>query len=93
MLFRSCAGLGAVHVAGQGGVAWALGKLPAALTAVTILVQPVVAGLLSWAVFKETLTPLQLLGGAVVLAAIVLAQWSAAAKEKGAEAEAAAPVS
>ncbi|RZI98297.1 MAG: EamA/RhaT family transporter, partial [Brevundimonas sp.] len=74
--WAACAGLGLVHVAGQGGVAWALGKLPAALTAVTILVQPVVAGLLSWAVFKETLTPLQLLGGAVVLAAIVLAQWS-----------------
>ena len=73
----------------------------------TILVQPVVAGLLSWWVFKETLTPLQLLGGAVVLAAIVLAQWSSsgrvgsggpegpttAAKQKGAEAEAAAPSS
>ena len=74
--WAACIGLGLVHVAGQGGVAWALGKLPATITAVTILVQPVVAGLVSWWVFGETLTPVQALGGALVLAAIVLAQWS-----------------
>jgi drug/metabolite transporter (DMT)-like permease len=76
MGWAACIGLGLVHVAGQGGVAWALGKLPATITAVTILVQPVVAGLVSWWVFGETLTPVQALGGALVLAAIVLAQWS-----------------
>ena len=74
--WAACIGLGLVHVAGQGGVAWALGKLPATITAVTILVQPVVAGLVSWWVFGETLTPVQALGGALVLAAIVLAQWT-----------------
>ncbi len=74
--WAACIGLGLVHVTGQGGVAWALGKLPATITAVTILVQPVVAGLVSWWVFGETLTPVQALGGALVLAAIVLAQWS-----------------
>jgi len=63
-------------VAGQGGVAWSLGKLPASVTAVTILIQPIVAGLLSWWIFGETLTPVQALGGALVLAAIVLAQLS-----------------
>ncbi|MFJ6023209.1 DMT family transporter [Brevundimonas sp. NPDC092305] len=89
--WAACIGLGLVHVAGQGGVAWALGRLPAALTAVTILVQPVVAGLLGWRIFGETLTPIQLAGGAVVLAAVVLAQWSSRRKT-GAEAEAAAPV-
>ncbi len=72
----ACVGMGVMHVAGQGGVAWALGKLPASVTAVTILVQPIVAGLLSWWIFGETLTPVQALGGALVLAAIVLAQWS-----------------
>jgi drug/metabolite transporter (DMT)-like permease len=76
MGWAACIALGLVHVAGQGGVAWALGKLPATLTAVTILVQPVVAGLVSWWAFGETLTPVQALGGALVLAAIVLAQWS-----------------
>lgn len=80
--WAACIGLGLVHVAGQGGVAWALGKLPAALTAVTILIQPVVAGLLSWWVFGETLTPVQALGGVVVLGAVVLAQWSARASSR-----------
>lgn len=89
--WAACAGLGLMHVVGQGGVAWSLGRLPAALTAVTVLIQPVVAALLGWLIFAETLTPVQALGGAVVLGAIVLAQWSAA-KKKGAEAEAAAPV-
>ena len=42
----------------------------------TILIQPIVASLLSWWIFGETLTPVQALGGALVLAAIVLAQWS-----------------
>lgn len=76
MGWAACIALGLVHVTGQGGVAWALGKLPATITAVTILVQPVVAGLVSWWAFGETLTPIQALGGAIVLAAIVLAQWS-----------------
>ncbi len=89
--WAACAGLGLMHVVGQGGVAWSLGRLPAALTAVTVLIQPVVAALLGWLIFAETLTPVQAVGGAVVLAAIVLAQWSSV-KKKGAEAEAAAPL-
>ena len=64
-------------------VAWALGKLPASVTAVTILIQPVVAGLLGWWIFGETLTPVQALGGALVLGAIVLAQRSQRAKPDG----------
>jgi drug/metabolite transporter (DMT)-like permease len=65
-----------MHVFGQGGVAWALGRLPASVTAVTILIQPIVAALLGWWVFGETLTPIQAAGGALVLAAVVLAQRS-----------------
>lgn len=90
--WAACAGLGVVHVAGQGGVAWSLGRLPAALTAVTVLIQPVVAALLGWLIFAETLTPVQAVGGVVVLAAIVLAQW-ASVQKKGAEPESPAPVS
>ena len=75
--WAACIGLGLVHVAGQGGVAWSLGRLPAAITAVTILIQPVVAGVLSLLIFGETMTLLQLLGGIVVLGAVILAQWSA----------------
>ena len=72
-------------------MAWALGRLPAALTAVTVLIQPVVAAMLGWLMFAETMTAPQLLGGAAVLAGVVLAQL-ASVRKKGAEAEAAAPV-
>ena len=78
--WAACVAMGVMHVFGQGGVAWALGKLPASVTAVTILIQPVVAGLLGWWIFGETLTPVQALGGALVLGAIVLAQRSQRAK-------------
>lgn len=81
--WAACVGLGVMHVVGQGGVAWSLGKLPASVTAVTILIQPIVASLLSWWVFGETLTPIQALGGVLVLAAIVLAQWSSRKPKDG----------
>ena len=74
--WAACVALGVMHVFGQGGVAWALGRLPASITAVTILIQPIVAALLGWWIFGETLTPIQAAGGALVLAAIVLAQRS-----------------
>ena len=90
--WAACAGLGLMHVIGQGGVAWSLGRLPAALTAVTVLIQPVVAALLGWLLFAETMTAIQLLGGAALLGGVLLAQWSSL-KKKGAEAVAAAPVS
>lgn len=83
-------GLGVMHVIGQGGVAWALGRLPASVTAVTILVQPVVAAILGWILFVEALTPVQALGGALVLGAVVLAQRSTQ-KKAGAEPESPAP--
>jgi drug/metabolite transporter (DMT)-like permease len=74
--WAACAAMGLMHVAGQGGVAWSLGRLPASVAAVVILVQPVVAAGLGWLIFGETMTPVQMLGGVLVLAAIVMAQWS-----------------
>ena len=68
------AGLGVMHVAGQGSIAWALGRLPAPLAALVVLVQPVVAALAAWAAFGERLTPLQLLGGAIALGGVAVAQ-------------------
>ena len=76
--WAACVGLGVVHVVGQGGVAWSLGRLPTALTAATVLIQPIAAAVLGWLLFAETLTLVQAIGGGVVLGAIVLAQWSAA---------------
>jgi len=68
------AGLGVMHVAGQGSIAWALGRLPAPLAAVVVLVQPVVAALAAWAAFGERLTPMQALGGAIALGGVAIAQ-------------------
>jgi len=68
------AALGVVHVAGQGAIAWALGRLPAATASVTVLVQPVIAAALAYWLFGEALTPLQAVAGAAALAGVVLAQ-------------------
>lgn len=74
--WAACAGLGLMHVTGQGAIAWALGRLPTTLTALVVLVQPVVAALLGWLLLGEAVTPMQALGGAVVLAGVALAQAS-----------------
>lgn len=72
----ACVGLGVVHVAGQGAIAWALGRLPTSTASVVVLVQPVVAAILGWMLFNEALGPWQALGGAVALSGVVLAQWA-----------------
>lgn len=68
--------LGAMHATGQGLIAWSLGRLPAALTAVVVLIQPVVAALLGWILFGEAMTPLQGGAAALALAGVALAQSS-----------------
>jgi len=72
--WAAVAGLGMAHVFGQGSIAWALGRLPAATASVTVLVQPVAAAALAYAVFGEQLTWLQALGGALALTGVVIAQ-------------------
>ncbi len=79
--WAACAGLGVMHVVGQGLIAWALGRLPAALTSVVVLVQPVVAAGLGWLIFVEPIVPLQALGAAVLLSGVVLAQRSSIKSE------------
>lgn len=74
-------GLGVMHVAGQGSIAWALGRLPAATASVVVLVQPVVAAILGWILFAEALGPLQALGAAIALVGVVLSQ--AASRKAG----------
>ena len=76
--WAACAGLGLVHVTGQGSIAWALGRLPTSVAAVVVLIQPVVAGALGWVLFGESLTLLQGVGGAAALAGVAVAQLSAA---------------
>ena len=74
----ACIGLGVVHLVGQGCIAWALGRLPAATASVVIMVQPVLTGLLGWLIFAEAMGPLQMLGAVAALAGVVIAQFAAA---------------
>jgi len=61
------------HSAGQGLIAYALAQLPAAFSAVGLLLQPVLAGVFAWVLLSEPLSALQCAGGAIVLAGIYLA--------------------
>lgn len=79
-----CVALGLMHVAGQGSIAWALGRLPPASAAVTVCVQPVVAALLGWLLFNEGFSAWQGVGAAVALAGVVLAQWASRAPARAA---------
>ena len=62
------------HCAGQGLIAYSLAHLPAAFSSVSLLFQPVMAAAFGWLLLGEALVPLQMLGGAVVLAGIYLAR-------------------
>ncbi len=62
------------HAAGQSLIAYALAHLPASFSSVALLVQPVGAALLAWALLAEPLGILQALGGAVVLAGVLVAR-------------------
>jgi drug/metabolite transporter (DMT)-like permease len=78
--WAACIGLGVMHVAGQGSIAWAMGRLPTPTASVVVLVQPVVAAVLGWVIFAEAIGPVQALGAAVALAGVVLAQWASRPK-------------
>ena len=61
------------HLAGQTLIAYALGRLPASFSSVSLLLQPVVASLLAWPILNESVSSRQVVGGMVVLAGIALA--------------------
>lgn len=64
------------QVLGQSLIAYAFAHLSAALSSVTVLVQPIVATVLAWALFSESLSPAQVLGGVLVLLGIFVARRS-----------------
>lgn len=66
------------HVCGQAFIAYAFAYLPASFTSLTLLIQPVVAAGTAWLVLNERLGAGQILGGALVLAGIVLARFAGA---------------
>ncbi len=64
------------QILGQSLIAYAFAHLSAALSSVTVLIQPVVATLLAWMLFNESLAAPQLVGGILVLAGIFIARRS-----------------
>ena len=62
------------QLAGQSLITWAMRHLPASFSAVSLLLQPVVAALLAWVLLAEAVGCLQALGAAAVLAGIYVAR-------------------
>jgi len=62
------------HAAGQGLIAYALAHLRPGFSSVGLLMEPLAAALLAWAILSEEITPWQATGGAVILWGIVLAR-------------------
>lgn len=62
------------QVGGQGLIAWGLAHLPASFGAVVLLVQPLVAAMVAWALFGEALGWLEMAGASVILLGIHLAR-------------------
>lgn len=65
------------HVGGQGLIAQSMASIPAALSAVGLLLQPLAAALFAWVLLAEGFGPLQALGGAVILGGILLCRGAA----------------
>ncbi len=65
------------QILGQGLIAYAFAHLPASLSSVSLLVQPVMATLFAWVLFAEPVGAQQFIGGAVVLGGIWLARRAA----------------
>lgn len=65
------------HCAGQGLIAYGMAHVSAAMSSVSLLVQPVAAALFAWLLLAEPLGIQQAIGGAVVLAGIVICRQSA----------------
>jgi len=62
------------QVVGQGLIAYAFAHLPASLSAVSLLIQPVMAAFFAWILFGEAIGPAQFAGGVIVLAGIWIAR-------------------
>jgi drug/metabolite transporter (DMT)-like permease len=62
------------QVVGQGLIAYGLARLPASFSSLVLLVQPLAAAIYAGSLLGERLTLVQMAGGAIVLAAIVLAR-------------------
>ena len=66
------------HALGQGLTSVAVGRAPVGLVALVILAQPPFSALFAWDVLGEATTALQMAGGAIILAAVLLSRPSMA---------------
>ena len=55
------------QIFGQGLIAYAFAHLPASLSSVSLLIQPVMATVFAWMLFAEPIGLIQVLGGGLVL--------------------------
>jgi drug/metabolite transporter (DMT)-like permease len=63
------------HLGGQTLIAYAFGHLPASISSVNLLLQPVVAAFAAWLVLHEPVTWSQTIGATIVLAGLFIANW------------------
>jgi drug/metabolite transporter (DMT)-like permease len=62
------------QIGGQTVIAYALAHLPASLSSVSLLIQPLTATVAAWAIFGEAIGSLQAIGGALLLWGIYLSK-------------------
>ncbi len=62
------------QIGGQGAIAYALAHLPSALSAVGLLIQPLTSAVAAWIIFNEVISPIQILGGLILILGIYLSK-------------------
>jgi drug/metabolite transporter (DMT)-like permease len=62
------------QIGGQTVIAYASAHLPASLSSVSLLIQPLTATIAAWIIFNEAIGPLQMAGGALLLWGIYLSK-------------------
>lgn len=62
------------QIGGQTVIAYAFAHLPASLSSISLLIQPLTAAVAAWLIFQEAILPLQMLGGALLLWGIYLSK-------------------
>lgn len=62
------------QIAGQTVIAYAFAHLPASLSSVSLLIQPLTAAVAAWLLFSENIAPVQMAGGFLLLFGIYLSK-------------------
>lgn len=68
------------QILGQGLIAFGMSRLPAGFSAVTLVLQPVIAAYLGWIMLDQAMAPAQIAAGGLVLCGIVLARFGTVTK-------------